>query len=88
MGVGIDAHHDGDRRGDMSSASTRAATRWVTRIIPVVLAGCVGFATYVVIKRICGMFPSIRCAVRSLLLTRCLSQWTISSILEAGHQLL
>ncbi|KAL2017618.1 hypothetical protein VTK56DRAFT_1938 [Thermocarpiscus australiensis] len=34
-------------------SARRAETRWVTRIIPIVLAGCVGFATYVVVKRIC-----------------------------------
>ncbi|KAL2136822.1 hypothetical protein VTI74DRAFT_1036 [Chaetomium olivicolor] len=34
-------------------AARRAEARWVTRIIPFVLAGMVGFATYVVVKRIC-----------------------------------
>ncbi|KAI0487349.1 DHHC palmitoyltransferase-domain-containing protein [Xylaria cf. heliscus] len=33
--------------------STRAATRWTTRIIPVVLAVAVGYATYVVVARVC-----------------------------------
>ncbi|KAL1865640.1 hypothetical protein VTK73DRAFT_5114 [Phialemonium thermophilum] len=37
----------------MSAPSTHAPTRWITRIIPFVLAGCFGFATYVVIKRVC-----------------------------------
>lgn len=37
-------------------AARRAETRWVTRIIPFVLAGCLGFATYVVVKRICVDF--------------------------------
>ncbi|KAK3367108.1 DHHC palmitoyltransferase-domain-containing protein [Lasiosphaeria ovina] len=31
----------------------RPETRWATRIIPFVLAGAVGFSTYVVVKRIC-----------------------------------
>ncbi|KAK3331129.1 DHHC palmitoyltransferase-domain-containing protein [Apodospora peruviana] len=31
----------------------RASTRWATRVIPFVLAGFVGFASYVVVKRIC-----------------------------------
>ncbi|KAL1837440.1 hypothetical protein VTJ49DRAFT_3777 [Mycothermus thermophilus] len=31
-------------------------TRWVTRCIPFVLAGCAGFATYTVVKRICVDF--------------------------------
>ncbi|KAK3695562.1 DHHC palmitoyltransferase-domain-containing protein [Podospora appendiculata] len=34
-------------------AARRPETRWATRLIPLVLAGCVGFATYVVVKRIC-----------------------------------
>ena len=38
----------------MVAAARRAETRWVARIIPLVLAGCAGFATYVVTKRICG----------------------------------
>ncbi|KAI1361214.1 DHHC palmitoyltransferase-domain-containing protein [Xylaria arbuscula] len=33
--------------------STRAATRWTTRIVPVFLAGAVAFATYVVVARVC-----------------------------------
>jgi len=36
-------------------AAVRPETRWVTRLIPLFLAGCVGFSTYVFIKRICGM---------------------------------
>ncbi len=38
----------------MVAAARRAETRWVARIIPLVLAGCAGFATYVITKRICG----------------------------------
>ncbi|GAB1312278.1 Palmitoyltransferase pfa5 [Madurella fahalii] len=34
-------------------SARRAETRWTTRVIPFILAGCVGFATYVVVKRIC-----------------------------------
>ncbi|KAJ9155370.1 Palmitoyltransferase [Pleurostoma richardsiae] len=34
-------------------ASTRAATRWTTRIIPLLLTGAVAYAAYVVTKRIC-----------------------------------
>ncbi|KAI0017888.1 palmitoyltransferase PFA5 [Xylariomycetidae sp. FL0641] len=34
--------------------STKAATRWVTRVIPIVLAACVGYATYVVVARVCS----------------------------------
>jgi palmitoyltransferase len=34
-------------------SARRADTRWVTRLIPVFLAGCVGLVTYVVVKRIC-----------------------------------
>ncbi|KAI1299732.1 DHHC palmitoyltransferase-domain-containing protein [Xylaria venustula] len=33
--------------------STRAATRWTTRIVPVFLAVAVGYATYVVVARVC-----------------------------------
>jgi len=42
----------------MSTANTaakgaeRAAVRWVTRIVPVVLAGVVGYATYNVVKHL------------------------------------
>ncbi|KAK4125111.1 zf-DHHC-domain-containing protein [Parathielavia appendiculata] len=34
-------------------SARRAETRWVTRIIPFVLGGCAGFATYAVVKHIC-----------------------------------
>ncbi|KAH6628702.1 DHHC palmitoyltransferase-domain-containing protein [Chaetomium tenue] len=34
----------------------RAETRWATRIIPLILGGCVGFTTYVVVKRVCVDF--------------------------------
>ncbi|GAP89966.1 putative palmitoyltransferase PFA5 [Rosellinia necatrix] len=33
--------------------STRAATRWTTRIVPVFLAAAVAYATYVVVARVC-----------------------------------
>ncbi|KAI0458451.1 DHHC palmitoyltransferase-domain-containing protein [Xylaria acuta] len=33
--------------------STKAATRWTTRIVPVVLAAAVAYATYVVVARVC-----------------------------------
>ncbi|KAK4456882.1 putative palmitoyltransferase [Cladorrhinum samala] len=36
----------------MVSAQT-ASTRWLVRIIPLILGGCAGFATYVLVKRIC-----------------------------------
>ncbi|KAK0723720.1 DHHC palmitoyltransferase-domain-containing protein [Apiosordaria backusii] len=34
-------------------AARTASTRWLVRIIPLVLAGCAGLATYVVVKRVC-----------------------------------
>ncbi|KAL2180723.1 DHHC palmitoyltransferase-domain-containing protein [Thermothelomyces heterothallicus CBS 202.75] len=34
-------------------SARRAETRWVTRVIPFVLTGCIGFVIYVVVKRIC-----------------------------------
>jgi hypothetical protein len=39
---------------DAMVSARRAETRWLTRIIPIILAGCIGFATYVVVKHICG----------------------------------
>ncbi|KAI1489998.1 palmitoyltransferase PFA5 [Biscogniauxia mediterranea] len=36
--------------------STRCATRWITRIIPILLAAAVGYATYVVVARICSSY--------------------------------
>ncbi|CAJ2503519.1 Uu.00g109130.m01.CDS01 [Anthostomella pinea] len=36
--------------------STRAATRWTTRIIPFVLAAAVGVATYAVVVRVCSSY--------------------------------
>ncbi|KAI1349704.1 DHHC palmitoyltransferase-domain-containing protein [Xylaria sp. FL0043] len=36
--------------------STRAATRWTTRIVPIFLAAAVGYATYVVVGRVCVDF--------------------------------
>ncbi|KAI3327196.1 palmitoyltransferase PFA5 [Xylariaceae sp. AK1471] len=33
--------------------STRATTRWITRIVPILLATAVGYATYVVVARVC-----------------------------------
>ncbi|KAK8023615.1 hypothetical protein PG993_011681 [Apiospora rasikravindrae] len=37
----------------MTFESTKAASRWVTRIIPVILAVAVGYATYVTVARVC-----------------------------------
>lgn len=37
-------------------AAKTASTRWLVRIIPLILAGCAGLATYVVVKRVCCMF--------------------------------
>ncbi|KAK4172508.1 putative palmitoyltransferase [Triangularia setosa] len=34
-------------------AARTASTRWLVRIIPLILAGCAGLATYVVVKRVC-----------------------------------
>ncbi|KAI0476423.1 palmitoyltransferase PFA5 [Xylariaceae sp. FL0804] len=36
--------------------STRAATRWITRIVPVLLAAAVGYSTYVVVARVCSSY--------------------------------
>ncbi|KAI1163923.1 DHHC palmitoyltransferase-domain-containing protein [Nemania serpens] len=36
--------------------STRAATRWTTRIVPVALAAGVAYATYVVVARVCSRY--------------------------------
>ncbi|KAI8627017.1 palmitoyltransferase PFA5 [Xylariaceae sp. FL1651] len=36
--------------------STRTATRWITRIVPVLLAAAVGYATYVVPARVCSSY--------------------------------
>jgi palmitoyltransferase len=41
---------------DAMVSARRAETRWLTRIIPIILAGCIGFATYVVVKHICVDF--------------------------------
>ncbi|KAK8103165.1 DHHC zinc finger domain-containing protein [Apiospora sp. TS-2023a] len=38
----------------MTFESTKAASRWVTRVIPAILAGAVGYATYVTVVRVCG----------------------------------
>ncbi|KAK8070466.1 Palmitoyltransferase PFA5 [Apiospora hydei] len=37
----------------MTFESTKAASRWVTRVIPVILAVAVGYATYVTVARVC-----------------------------------
>ncbi|KAI1343513.1 palmitoyltransferase PFA5 [Xylariaceae sp. FL0016] len=34
--------------------STRGATRWITRLVPFLLAAAVGFATYVVVAHVCS----------------------------------
>ncbi|KAI1501609.1 palmitoyltransferase PFA5 [Biscogniauxia marginata] len=36
--------------------STRGATRWITRTIPILLAAAVGYTTYVVVARICSSY--------------------------------
>ncbi|OTB03932.1 hypothetical protein M426DRAFT_321234 [Hypoxylon sp. CI-4A] len=36
--------------------STRAATRWITRIIPVLLVAAVSYATFVVVGRVCSRY--------------------------------
>jgi palmitoyltransferase len=38
----------------MSTESTRAASRWITRILPLALAAAVGYTTYVTVVRSCG----------------------------------
>ncbi|KAK7946131.1 Palmitoyltransferase PFA5 [Apiospora aurea] len=40
----------------MTFESTKAASRWVTRVIPVILAVAVGYATYVTVARVCVDF--------------------------------
>ncbi len=35
-------------------ASTRAASRWTTRIIPFVVATVVSYGTYVIVASVCG----------------------------------
>lgn len=42
-------------------ASTRAASRWSTRIIPFVLATVVGYATYVIVTPVCGKSRFFSC---------------------------
>ncbi|KAI0415764.1 DHHC palmitoyltransferase-domain-containing protein [Xylaria grammica] len=42
-----------DAFGMPAIESTKAATRWTTRIVPVFLAAAVAYATYVVVARIC-----------------------------------
>lgn len=37
----------------MAPGSNRALTRWVSRILPVIITGCVGFATYAITEPIC-----------------------------------
>jgi hypothetical protein len=34
----------------------RAVNIWTARIIPIVLIGVVGYATYVLVVRLCGMY--------------------------------
>ncbi|XXH05918.1 DNA-directed DNA polymerase eta rad30 [Hypoxylon texense] len=36
--------------------STRAATRWITRIVPIILVGAVSYASFVVVGRVCSTF--------------------------------
>ncbi|KAI1764932.1 zf-DHHC-domain-containing protein [Hypoxylon sp. FL1150] len=36
--------------------STRAATRWITRIVPAILVGAVSYATFVVVGRVCSAY--------------------------------
>ncbi|KAI0400078.1 DHHC palmitoyltransferase-domain-containing protein [Xylaria palmicola] len=45
--------HVQDAVGMPAIESTRAVTRWTTRIVPVVLAVAVAYATYVVVARVC-----------------------------------
>ncbi|KAK7917632.1 DHHC zinc finger domain-containing protein [Apiospora marii] len=40
----------------MTFESTKAASRWVTRVIPAILAVAVGYATYVTVARVCVDF--------------------------------
>ncbi|ORY60634.1 palmitoyltransferase PFA5 [Pseudomassariella vexata] len=40
----------------MPTESVRASSRWVTRSIPVILASAVGYATFVVVARVCVKF--------------------------------
>lgn len=42
-------------------SARRAQTRWATRVIPFFLAGSLGLATYVVVKRICCMSNCFAC---------------------------
>lgn len=44
-------------RGTLSTeTSADAGARWVTRLVPCFLFLIVGYATYVVVKRICSMY--------------------------------
>lgn len=40
----------------MAKAPNQAANIWTARAIPLVLMGVVGYATYVLVVRLCGMY--------------------------------
>lgn len=74
-----------------SAASVRAVNRWSSRIIPVVLAGCIGFATYVVSKRICGksaLAVTSQCdtSLTSACANHMRQQLTITYVIEAAQE--
>lgn len=42
-----------------TETSAGAGARWVTRVVPVFLLLLLGYATYVVVSRICSAFPPL-----------------------------
>ena len=36
----------------------KVVSEWTSRIVPTLLAGVVGYATYVFLKPLCSMFPA------------------------------
>lgn len=57
--------------GKVRGPSKHAVNRWVAGLMPLVMMGLVGYATWVLVVLICSQFPIYRSSILSSILRVC-----------------